>query len=149
MLRIRRTHIIEQVIRAPDDLGKMIHYLLHFFWTDGIERTHCLAGLEIYIRVLRRTAQNWMVRGKRPLTVFKNAIHVDECPQIVFAEHLDLVDLMRGAEPIKEMQKRDTGFESRCMRNQRHVHGLLDRVGAEHREPRSSARHHIRMIAKN
>ena len=49
------------------------------------------------------------------------------------AKHFDLVDFVRGAEAVKEVQERNAGFEAGCMRDQRHVHSFLDRVGAQHR----------------
>ena len=51
--------------------------------------------------------------------MLEDAIHVDKGAHVVFGEHLDFVDFMRSAEAVKEMQERDTGFESGGMSDER------------------------------
>ena len=40
-----------------------------------------------------------------------DAIHVDHGAHVIFGEHLDLVDLVRGAEAVKEMKERNSSFK--------------------------------------
>jgi hypothetical protein len=47
--------------------------------------------------------EDGMVGRKRSLPVFDDAIHIDEGAHVIVSKHLDFVDLMRGAEAIKEM----------------------------------------------
>ena len=51
--------------------------------------------------------------------MLEDTIHVDEGAHVVFGEHLDFVDFMRSAEAVEEMQERDAGFESGCVRDER------------------------------
>ncbi len=78
-----------------------------------------------------------------------DAIHVDQSAHVVFGEHFDLVDFVRSAEAIEEMQEGNSGFESRGMRDQRQVHGLLHGVGRQHGEAGGAAEHHVRVVAKD
>ena len=77
---------------------------------------------------MSRATQYRMIGRQSTLPVFEDALHVDQGTQVVFGKHFDLVDFVRRAEPVEEMQKRNTGFESGRMRDQSHVHGFLDGV---------------------
>ena len=84
-----------------------------------------------------------MIGRQRALPMLEDAIHVDHGAHIVFGQHLDLVDFVRSAEAVEEMQERDAGFERRRMRDQRQVHRFLNRVRAEHGEAGGAAEHHV------
>ena len=148
-LGIGCAHVVEQVIGTPHDLGKLIHHRLDLIRTGVVVRIAGFPRLKVDVGILCGTAQHGMVRRKRPLPMFDDAIHVDQGAHVVFGEHLDLVDFMRSAEAVKEMQERDAGFERGRMRDERQVHCLLDRIRREHRKSRSSAEHHIRVVAEN
>jgi hypothetical protein len=59
-----------------------------------------LAHLEEHIGILRRTAQNRMIGRSRTLAMLDEAIHINERAHVVFIEHFNLVDFMRGAEAV-------------------------------------------------
>jgi hypothetical protein len=61
----------------------------------------------------------------------------------------DFVDFVRGAETIKEMNKRHAAFERGDMRNQRKVLGFLNAAGAQHGAAGLAHGHHVRVIAKD
>ena len=90
-----------------------------------------------------------MIGRERPLAMLEDAIHIDERAHVVFVEHFDLVDLMRGAEAVEEMQERDARLERSGVCDERHVHGLLHGIGGKHGEAGSAAGHHIRMVAED
>ncbi len=60
-LGIRCTDVIEQVVLAADDLGELVHDVLHDRGASQIVRINCFASLEIHIRVLGSAAQHWLV----------------------------------------------------------------------------------------
>ena len=70
-------------------------------------------------------------------------------PHVVFLEHFDLVDFVRGAEAVEEMQEGNAGLERRRMRDQRQVHRLLHRVRTQHGPSRRAAEHHVGVVAEN
>ena len=108
-LSIGRAHVVEQVIRAPHDLGKLVHYRLDFIRASVVVGIAGFPRLEVDVRILRRAAQYGMVGRKRALPMLDDTIHIDEGVHVVFGEHLDLVDFMGSAEAVKEMQEREYG----------------------------------------
>ena len=102
-LGIGRAYIVEQVILTSDDMEKLVHDCLHLFRAGVVVRVTCFTRLKIDVGILCGAAQDGMVGRKRSMPVFDDAIHIDEGAHVVFSKHLDFVDLMRGAEAIKEM----------------------------------------------
>jgi hypothetical protein len=90
-----------------------------------------------------------MIRRERPLAMLEDALHVDERTHVIFIKHFDLVDFMRRAKAVEEMQERDARLKRSGVRDQRHVHGFLHGIGAQHREASRTAGHHIGVIAEN
>ena len=148
-LGIGRADVVEQMIRTAYDLGKLVHDRLDFIWAGVIVGIAGFPRLEEDVGILRGAAQHGMVRRKRALPMLKNAIHVDQGAHVVFGEDFDFVFFVRSAEAVEEMQERDAGFESGRMRDERQVHGFLDRVRGEHRVSRGSAEHHVGVVAEN
>ena len=118
-LSIGGSHIVEEVIRAAHDLGKLVYYRLHPIRACLVVRIARFTRLKVDVGILRGTAQHRMVWRKRTLPMLEDTLQADEGAHVVFGEHFDLVDLMRSAEAVKEVQERDTGFESTCMRDKR------------------------------
>ena len=56
-LGIGRADVIEQVIGAADDLGKLVHRRLHLVGAGVVERIDGFARLEINVGILRGAAQ--------------------------------------------------------------------------------------------
>ena len=70
-------------------------------------------------------------------------------PQIVVGELFDLGHLVRRPKAVEKVDERDPRFERRRVRDRREVVRLLDRRGAEHREPGGPAGHDVRVIAED
>ena len=56
---------------------------------------------------------------------------------------------MGSAETVKKMEKRNTGFQSRGMRDQGQIHGFLDRTRRKKRETSAPRGHPVAMISEN
>ena len=110
-LGIGSANVIEQVILASDELGELVHRCLHFGRSDVVVGIGALANLEEDVGILRRAAQHRMIGRERALAVLDDAIHVDHGAHVVFVEHFDLVDFVRGAESVEEMQEGNARFE--------------------------------------
>ena len=74
---------------------------------------------------------------------------VDHEAHVVEAQLFDLGDLVRSAEAIEEMQERNARLQGRGVRDQRHVHGFLHRIGRQQRKAGRPDRHGVLMIAKD
>ena len=62
---------------------------------------------------------------------------------------LDLVDLMRGAEAIEEVQEGHARFKRGGLGDQRHILRFLNRARSQQRKTGRADGHHIRVIAKD
>ncbi len=103
MLRVRSTHIIEEMVSAPRERGK----LRHIFRDNGGRRViillTALAALEVYIRILRRAAHSRMLRVESALAKCRDGILVNHLTNGIIANLINLLDFVRGAESVKEM----------------------------------------------
>jgi hypothetical protein len=69
--------------------------------------------------------------------------------QVVVGQHLDRVQLVRGAEPVEEVHERHPGRQRGGLRHQREVVGFLDRRGGEQRETGLPHRHHVGVVTED
>jgi len=74
---------------------------------------------------------------------------VDHGPEHVVVHWLDDVDLVRGAEPIEEVQERDSGFQRGGVRDDRQVLGRLHRGGGQHGPACGPGRHHVAVVPED
>ena len=111
---IRGADIIKQVVLAPNQLGEFIHRLLDDFWCGVVIGVNRFTALEIYIRVLSRTAQLGTIWGEGAFAVRLDQFIIDHRPQIIIAQLFDLVHFMRCAETVKEMQEGYARFKCSC-----------------------------------
>ena len=67
----------------------------------------------------------------------------------VIGQRYNLIDFMRCAETIKEMNKRNSAFQRSNLRNQRKILSFLYAAGAQHGAARLPNGHYVRMVAKD
>ena len=72
-----------------------------------------------------------------------------EGAQVVVGQELDRVQLVRGAEPVEEVQERHARAQRGGLRDERQVVGLLHGCRCEQGEPRLAGRHHVRVVAED
>ena len=111
LLGVRRSDVIEQVILSPDDSGEVVHALLDDPGALEIVRVDGLASLEVDVRVLAGASKDRAVRVHASAAVGQHQLVVDHRPHVVDGQLLDLVDLVRGAEAVEEVDERHAGFE--------------------------------------
>ncbi len=118
-LRIGRTNVVEEVISPARSLREAIHHVLHNRRARAIERIGRLARLKENVRILSAAAQHRPVRIQRPITMLANARAIHQGRQVCVRKRRDLIQLVRSAEPIKEMHKRYARFERGSVRDER------------------------------
>ena len=90
-----------------------------------------------------------MLGIERGISEFLNGVHIDHFLKVVIIPDLDLVDLVRSPEPIKEMKERNSSLNGSKVSNCAKIHYLLRAVGAEHRIAGLTTGHNVRMVAEN
>ena len=148
-LGLRVPVILEQMIRPARDGGKPVHDRLHHAGQVLIEPVHRLTTLKINIGILRRAAQGRPVRRHGPGPKRRDVRLVDDGAQVVVRERGNLGHLVRGAEPVEEMDERHPGAVAGGMGDQREVVRFLSAVAAQQSAPRGPAGHHILVVAED
>src|SRR5215208_6451164 len=90
-----------------------------------------------------------MFRGEGTRPVSADQLIVHQGTEFFIRKLEDLVDFMRGAEPVKEMQEGDAGLESCSLCDGREIVGFLDAARGEQCPTRLADSHHILMVAVN
>ena len=145
----RVAHVVEEVIRAPRDLLEAVHLFLDVACAREVIDVRGLARLEEGVGVLRAAAENRVVGREAPPPVLGDGFLVEHREEIVVRELLDLRDLVRRAEAVEKVEKRDAGLQARGLRDDREVVRFLDRVRAEERKPRLPASHDVGVVAED
>ena len=74
---------------------------------------------------------------------------VDHRSQSVVVELLNLVDLVRDAVAIEEVDEWDAGPLRRCVRDQRQILRFLHRARSQECEARRAHGHHVGVVAED
>ena len=148
-LGVGSADVIEKMIGAADDLGELVHGGLDFVGGGVVDGIDGLAHLEEDVGILRGAAKNGMIGRESALAMLEDAIHIDHGAEIVVVEDFDLVDLVRGAEAVEEMEEGDAGFERGGMGDEGEVHRLLHGIRGEHGVAGGAAEHDIAVVAED
>ena len=84
-LGVGRADVVEEVILPAEELGELVHRLLHDGRAVVVELVARLAGLEEDVRVLGRAAELGILRRERPAAVGGHQVHVDHLGHLLVA----------------------------------------------------------------
>ena len=90
-----------------------------------------------------------MIRVERIAAELLDRIPVEDLAEIVVVDHFDLLDLMRRAEAIEEIDERHAAFDGDEMSDSREIHDLLHACLGEHRAASLARSHDILVIAED
>ena len=148
-LGLRVAVVVDDSVAAAGALGEARHRVLDRARHAGVERVDRFARLEVDVGVLSRPADERPLRRERPAAMSTHELLGHECAQVVVGEQLDRVQLVRGSEPVEEVNERHPRPERRGLRHERQVVGLLNRRRREQRESRLADRHHVGVVAED
>ena len=146
---IRRAGVVKQMVLPAGERADLRHIAFDNVGQRLIKTVTRLSFLEVDIRVLRRSADDRMIRMQRVTAEAVERGPVQQRRQLVIFQHLDFLNFVRGAETIEEVNKRDASLNRRQMRHRRQIHHLLHVVLRQHRAAGLANRHHVLVIAKN
>ena len=90
-----------------------------------------------------------MLRIQRAGAMCSNFVVRQQAADGVIGQRHDFINFVRGAETIKEVNKRHAAFERGDMRNERKVLRFLHACGAQHSAAGLAYGHDVRVIAKD
>ena len=93
------------------------------------------AGLEVDVVVFGPAAGDGVgVRVKGPGAEFLDLVHREELLPFLLVDELDVLDFVRGSEPVEVMEDGDARLNGGQMGDRGEVGDFLDRGGANHRD---------------
>ena len=106
MLCVGRSHVIEEVVGAANQVRETVHCSLDDVGDRQVVGIDRFPRLEEYIRVLSRATDDRSFRAQSTLAMRKDQLVIDHAANIAIGQLFDLADLVTGPETVKEMNER-------------------------------------------
>ena len=149
VLGIGSTVVVEGLVVGADLLVDLVHVFYHDLGNRVIVGVACLSCLEEDIVVLGGTAGDRMLGVQRAAAEFLDRIPIEHVSQIGIIPFLDLLDLVRGAEAVEEVQEGHSALDGGQVSDGGEIHTFLRIVGAEHRVARLTAGVYVGVVAED
>ena len=141
--------VVEELVVGAELGVDLAHVLLN----DGGNCLVVLVGgftvLEEDVAVLVRAAHGGMLGAEGTLAECLDSVHVDHVLEILVVPDLDLLELVGGAEAVKEVDERDAALDGGEMRHGAEVHDLLHVGLCEHGKTGLAAGHNVAVVAED
>ena len=141
--------VVEQAVISAELGIDLAHVLLDDGRQLVIGLVAGLAVLEEDIAVLVGAAGVRVLGVQGVVTEGLDGVHVEHVLEVVEVPHGDLLDLVRGAEAVEEVQERHAALDGSEVGDRRKVHDLLDVALGEHGEASLAASHDVGVIAED
>ena len=148
-LSVGSTVIVDEVVLTSRVPGELVHRLLNDLGNRVVERVAGLSGLEEDIGVLRGPAHGRGVGGEPSQAILQHQVVRHHGAHHVVADDPDLVDLVRGAEPVEEVHERHPRLQRGGVGDQGEVLRLLHGRRAEHRPTGHPGAHHVGVVTED
>ena len=135
--------VVEDVIGTAGDFGKLIHGLLDDGWDSFVIFVAGFAALEVSIRVLGSTANEWSFWVQSAFANFIDLVLVHHGADFVHADLFDLSNFGRSTEAIEEVQEGNAAFKGGDVGDQGVILSGLDGVGSQQSETGLPGSHDI------
>ena len=149
VLGILGTVIYERLVVAAGDLRDLLHGVGHHVGHGVVELVRSLARLEIDVGILSRTAGHGVLGVQGPVAELLQGVTVEHRRQRGLVDQLDLLDFVRRAEAVEEVQERHARLQRHEVCDAREVHDLLHRRGGQHGETGLTRSHHVLVVAED
>ena len=141
--------VVEELIVGAQLLVDLAHVLLDDLGEILVVLVAGFTVLEENIAVLMRTAHHGTLGVQGVLAERVNSVHIAHFLQVLVIPHGDLLDLVRGAETVEEVDEGNTALDGGQMGHGSQVHDLLNVILAQHGKAGLTAGHDVGMIAED
>ena len=141
--------VVEQVVFPARQAGDLGHVVLHHVGEVGVIGVVGLPQLEVDIGVIHQGAHAGVLGVQSIGPEAGQGVIVHQLGIFVVTQHVDLLDLVGGAEAIEEVQEGDTGADGGQMRHGGQVRRLLDAAAGQHDKAGLAAVHHVAVVAED
>ena len=146
---VRGTIVIEEFVFPASELADLSHVVFH---SGGNGLDLLVAGLTALkkdVRVYGGAAGDRMFRIQGVLAESPQGVHVHQRAEILIVPRLDLLDLMGGAETVKEMEEGHPAVDSGQVRHSPQIHDLLRGGGGQQGKACLADAHDITVVTEN
>ena len=105
--------------------------------------------LEEDVVVLAAVADRRVLGIQRAVAELLQLVPVEHPAQVFIVEHIDLLDLVRGAEAVEEVLHGDVALDGGKVRHGAEIHALLHAGGGKLRPADLAAGHHVLVVAED
>ena len=137
------------MVLAAGQLADLGHIVFYDIGQLGVGRVVGLAELEVDVRVIHQRAHPGILGVQGVGAEGGQRVVVHQLGVLVVGQHVDLLDLVAGAEAVEEMQERDAGLDGTQMRHSGQVGSLLYTAAGQHGKARLPAVHHVGVVAED
>ena len=141
--------VVEELVVGAELGIDLRHVLLNDLGQGVVVLVGSFAVLEEDIAVLVGAAHRRMLGVESALAERLDGIPVEHIGQIIVIPDGDLLDLVRGAEAVEEVDERDAALDGRQVRHRGEVHDLLNVGLRQHGEAGLTAGVHVAVVAEN
>ena len=141
--------VVEQVVLAAGDFADGGHVAFDNLGHGLVVFVGGFAVLEEDVGVLGSTAGDWLVGVEGAVAEVGQGVLVKEGGESVAVDFLNLLNLMRGAETVKEVDEGDAALDGGEVGDTGQIHYLLYRTFGEHGEAGLTARHDVLVVAED
>ena len=148
VLGVGRSVIGEGLVCAARDVRDLRHCVGYHVGHGVIELVRGLASLEIDVGVLGRAARYGVLGIERARAELLQCVAVEHRGERSVVDDLDLLNFVRGAESVEEVQERNARLKRHDVRHACQIHYLLHRRGGQHGEACLTGGHYVLMVAE-
>ena len=141
--------VVEEVIFTTGDAGDFLHVVLYDFGDTVVVFVASLAVLEEYVTVLGHTACYGVGGVEGTCAEVGESLLVHQGSEVVLVHGLDLLDFVRCAETVKEVEEGHTALEGGEVGYTCEVHNLLYGAFGQHGEACLAACHHVLVVTED
>ena len=141
--------VVEEPVIPAGQGVDFCHVVLDDAGHGVIVGVHGLTALESSVGVLDSGAHDGALAVQRTLAEAVEGFLIHHLCQIVKVQHVNLLQLVGGAEAVEEVHKGHAGLDRGQVGNGSHVHALLHAGGGDLGKAGLTAGHHVGLVAED
>ena len=141
--------VVKQLVRAAGNLADLVHVMLNRVRNGGNLGVARFAALEKDVRIYGGAAGCRMLRIQRVLAECLEGIHIHQRAQIFIVQRFNLLNFVRRAEAVEEVQERHALVNGGQMRNGAQIHNFLRGGRSQHSKAGVADCHDVGMVTED
>ena len=141
--------VVEELVVGAQAAVDFVHVFFNNSGEVVVSGVGCLAVLEEDVAVLGGAAEDGVSGHVCAGAECGNGILIQHFTQFIVIPDFDLLQLVRGAETVEEVEEGNSSLDACKVSNCAQVHYFLGAVGAEHSVTGAAAAHNVGVVAED